>query len=92
MDESGSWCLSPAYDLTFSHGPAGEHSMTVSGEGKSPSKQNIMRLAEKFNIDECLEIYDEVKEAVLQWERFAKQATVSKNSRNRIWQAIKALT
>ena len=38
MDEGGNWAVSPAYDLTFSSGPAGEHSTMIMGEGKNPTK------------------------------------------------------
>ena len=35
MSAEGMWSVSPAYDLTFSSGPAGEHSTTVMGEGNN---------------------------------------------------------
>ena len=44
------WQLAPAYDLTFAEGPAGEHSMTVSGEGREPNKQHILALARGVSI------------------------------------------
>jgi serine/threonine-protein kinase HipA len=41
MDESGSWKLAPAYDLTFSGGPNGVQSSTVLDEGKNPNIQHL---------------------------------------------------
>jgi len=40
MNSSGEWALSPAYDITFSKGPGGEHSMTVDGEGRCQRRVN----------------------------------------------------
>lgn len=36
LDAEGAWRLSPAYDLTFSSGPGGEHWTTTAGEGRHP--------------------------------------------------------
>jgi len=46
MDEKGVWQVSPAYDLTFSSGPSGEHCTTVMGEGKNLTIAHIVKLAE----------------------------------------------
>ena len=35
MDSSGDWRLAPAYDLTYSPGPGGEHYMDIASEGHS---------------------------------------------------------
>jgi serine/threonine-protein kinase HipA len=39
------WRLSPAFDLTFSFGPGGEHSTAVAGEGKLPGRAALLRVA-----------------------------------------------
>lgn len=80
MSENGSWSLSPAYDLTFSYGPRGEHSMTVLGEGLSPKLDHIRGMANKFRINEWRNIYDEVQDAIQEWKHFAKEADLSKAS------------
>jgi serine/threonine-protein kinase HipA len=67
MDERGSWQLSPAYDLTWSTTAHGEHSMTIAGEGKSPSIADLLRLADQFDIDRAHAVIDEVKIALAQW-------------------------
>ena len=33
-NEFNEWKLTPAYDLTFSEGPRGEHSTSVNGDGQ----------------------------------------------------------
>jgi serine/threonine-protein kinase HipA len=44
MDEQGEWFLSPAYDVVFSDGPGGEHSLDIGGEGKRPPLSTSIRL------------------------------------------------
>ena len=78
MDEKGKWRLSPAYDLTFSYGPGGEHSTMYLGEGKAPGEEHLEALGRKHLIKGCREIIAEVEAAVASWERFAKEAGVSK--------------
>ena len=41
------WQLSPAYDLTYSNSIGGEHATTVDGEGKNPTIENLLSVAEK---------------------------------------------
>lgn len=77
---SGDWTLSPAYDLTYASGPGGEHSMTLMGEGKSPGRAHIFRLAEQAGVarPQASAIIDEVRVGVDRWKGFAAQAGVSK--------------
>ena len=64
LDESGNWQLTPAYDLTFSQGPRGEHSTTYLGEGRNPRVEHLFRLAEKHNIKNANDVILEVKSAI----------------------------
>jgi len=80
MDEVGNWRVSPAYDLTFSSGPGGEHSMLVCGEGKNPGDKELIKLAKQFGIKNYQEIIESTKEAVSQWNSIAKENGVSKES------------
>ncbi len=82
MNKNGKWKVSPAYDLTFSSGPVGQHCTTILGEGKNPSISHILKLAEMVSIKKkrALEIVDEVKTAVSKWEKFAEKSGVNKKS------------
>jgi len=85
MDKGGKWKVSPAYDLTFSSGPVGQHSTTILGEGKNPSISHMLKLAEIVSIKpkNALTIIDEVKVAVSKWSKFADKSKVnSKSSKN----------
>ncbi len=79
MDEQGKWSVSPAYDLTFSLGINGEHSMMYMGEGKNPTLKHLQKLANKHNIKEVNLIIDEVKEAVSRWKEIATGTGVSRS-------------
>ncbi len=76
--KEGQWYLSPAYDLTFSFGPGGEHSTTYLGEGRAPTLEHLNMLAKKHNIKNANEIIEEVQEAVSSFEKFAKDVGLSK--------------
>ena len=45
LNEQGFWKLSPAFDLTYSQGPGGEHSTSVAGHGKSISRMHLLQIA-----------------------------------------------
>jgi serine/threonine-protein kinase HipA len=75
----GTWVPSPAYDLTFSLGPGGEHNMAVAGEGRTPGQRQIIEEARAASIAEARakRIYDEVRAAVDGWPGFAEQSGLS---------------
>jgi serine/threonine-protein kinase HipA len=88
MDEKGVWSFSPVYDVTFSSGPGGEHSTMYMGEGKNPTMEHLLKLAQKHGLKKGSVIVEEVKEAVSQWKRFAKVAEVSRKTEQMIAKAI----
>jgi len=78
MDEDGKWTFSPVYDITFSHGPNGEHSTTFFGEGKKPTKEHLIMLAQRHKIKGATNIIDRVKNSIKNWKKYADIATVPK--------------
>lgn len=60
------WRLAPAFDLTFSDGPRGEHHMDVCGEGAAVESSHLLRLATQGGVP------SKTAEAVL--ERLLEQA------------------
>lgn len=86
MDQQGIWRVSPAYDLTFSSGPSGEHCTMVMGEGKNPTTEHLLKLATIGEIkrEKALQIIDDVKQAVKKWPQFADEAKVSQASKQMI--------
>lgn len=44
------WRLAPAFDLTFSDGPMGQHHMDICGEGAAVERQHMLRLASEGGV------------------------------------------
>jgi serine/threonine-protein kinase HipA len=60
MDEQGLWKLSPAFDLTYSFGPGGEHATSVAGYGKNITRAHLLQVAKAAGIqlktaNECID-------------------------------------
>lgn len=81
QNEAGEWRLAPAYDLTFSAGPGGEHYMAIEGEGREPTRAQVMTLGRRHGLSNrtMTEIIDSVRAALADWLRIATEtgATVS---------------
>jgi len=77
MDEQGNWSFAPAYDLTFSFGPGGHQSTMVLGEGNTPDRTHLRKLAEEFSIRKPEHIIDEVEIALRKWPDIAKETGVT---------------
>lgn len=88
MDKKGNWQFAPAYDLTFSSSSHGQHSTTIKGEGKNPTQKHLLELAALFDLKNAKQILEEVKDAVNNWQHFAKEAGVSKTSMHLIQKEI----
>lgn len=90
MEPDGTWKLAPAYDLTFSDGPGGEHTMLVGGEGRNPTENNLLGLAGVAGIKpaEAEQIIEEVRTACVEWATFAEQAKVPEKDNDRIETAL----
>jgi len=86
MDEQGRWRLAPAYDLTYSAGPGGEHYLDVEGEGRNPTREQVQALGRRHGLAERLidTIIDEIRAAVADWATFAEEAGVTGASRAEI--------
>ena len=93
MDEKGIWTVSPAYDLTFSNGPGGEHSTMIMGEGKNPQLAHLLKLASVSGIKKpkALEIIDQVVTSVNKWKHFANLAGVGKLSTKMIQNSLNSI-
>lgn len=90
MDRSGEWRFAPAYDIVFSQGPRGEHTMAVAGEAARPTERDMLRVAEECDVDRrrAREIIRQVRDAVNRWPRFALDTRVSGETVSRIEKVI----
>lgn len=89
-DQTGEWGLSPAYDLLFSHGPGGEHTMTLSGEGKNPGRDQFLKLSTQIGVSgkDAEMIIEEVQAGISQWRIIAQEVGVSTQSIDEIENGI----
>lgn len=81
MDGNGRWSLAPAYDLTFSSGPGGEHSAAISGEGRTPGLPHLLAVARGASISDhdAKEVIEQVRTAIGRWRQFAERVRLSKS-------------
>jgi serine/threonine-protein kinase HipA len=82
LDDDGAWRCTPAYDVTFSSGPGGEHALAIDGEGRRPGLDHIAAVARRTGVTAKLvrACVDQVRAAVDDWPRFASAAGVSRAS------------
>ncbi len=87
---NGQWQLAPAYDLTFSPGPGGEHSTSVLGRGNQITNSHLVALGKSADLDdaESKRIIESTAAAVADWDRFARDCDVGEASRSRIGSAL----
>jgi len=93
IDENQEWTLTPAYDLIYSNGPGGEHSMSLAGEGRNPGSKEIFKLGRQqglatIKINDCLE---QVMAAVKEWSTYARTAGVTEQTKNYIQKRMNSI-
>lgn len=82
MDPSGTWSLSPAYDMTYSYNPGGDwtstHQMSLNGKRDDFDLEDFKACAKNASMKRgrAEEILQQVQSAVLQWKAFAQEAGV----------------
>ena len=83
MDRDGRWTLTPAFDVIYSHKPAGrwtnQHQMTINGKRDNFTAADLIAVGESISIPRPRNIIDEVIDAVSRWQDFAAQAGVDPN-------------
>lgn len=81
MDRSGRWSLSPAYDVTYSHNPAGRwtnrHQMTVNGKRDEFAAADLVAVGDLLGIGRPADILAEIVDVVADWRDYADRAGVS---------------
>lgn len=91
MDRDGQWKLAPAYDVTYSHNPAGKwtnrHQMSASGKRDQFTREDLLAIGRSIHLPRPENILAEILDAVRQWPAFAKQARVSSARINEISKA-----
>ncbi|MBI4821492.1 MAG: type II toxin-antitoxin system HipA family toxin [Deltaproteobacteria bacterium] len=91
MDATGQWCASPAYDLSHSDGPGGEHAMAVGSAGRSPTESDLRDLAKSSEVRGAGEILDRVRNTVGRFREFAEEAGVPRRVAARVSKTLSSV-
>jgi serine/threonine-protein kinase HipA len=90
MNKTGQWSLAPAFDVIYSHNPAGDwtatHQMTMNGKRDGFTLADFRAFAKNAMMKRgrAESIVEEVLVAVSKWPDFAEQAQVANNWRKQI--------
>ncbi len=92
MGQDQQWKLSPAYDLTFNEGPAGEHQMDICGEGKAPARSDLLRLAKEADLPQrdALTVIERYADTAGRLVETARTFPVTRSTLNRMASQIEA--
>ncbi|WP_226390526.1 type II toxin-antitoxin system HipA family toxin [Penaeicola halotolerans] len=95
LKKGESWRLAPAYDLCFSF-DANNHwvskqTLSVNGKRRNITKADLMTIAKDNNIKKGEKIINEVNLVVRSWHKYAEEAGVRNDLKERIHQNLNAL-
>ena len=90
LNDNWEWTITPAYDITFSSGPGGQHSMDIAGEAQSPGQNDILELGKKTGLskNDIIPIIEQITTVVTQWSKYAQKVGISKKITKHIQKKI----
>lgn len=92
MDRTGSWSLTPAYDVTFAMGRGftATHQMRVADKRSDITRRDLLAVAETFGIRNPGGIVDRVRGVVSRWPEYAEEQGVPDDALQRIDDELRA--
>ena len=88
MTPDGTWKLSPAFDVTYSHNPAGvwthQHQMRAAGKRDHFNRDDLVKVAKDFSLPRPESVIDAVIAAVSHWLTYADNAGISESTAKEI--------
>lgn len=89
------WRLAPAYDLCFSFDETNhwvsKQTLSVNGKRLNITKDDLMTIAKDNSLKKGEKIIDDINSVVKSWDRYAKQAVVRNDLKERISQNLNVL-
>lgn len=83
MDRTGTWMLSPAYDMSWAYNPKGEwtshHQMSINNKWDNITRTDLLSVAEAMHIKKADSIINEICDAVSMWPIVAKELDIPYN-------------
>lgn len=83
MDKNGKWSLSPAFDVCHAYRPnspwVSQHALSIEGKRTDFDVKDFINLATKMNIKKPHEMIEQVRNAVGDWQKYAKEVEVDES-------------
>jgi serine/threonine-protein kinase HipA len=83
MDKDGTWRLSPAYDVTYSHNPGGKwtdlHQMSINGKRDHFTLSDFSAVARSIHLKNEKIVIQQILDVVSNWSKYAKEASLSQD-------------
>jgi serine/threonine-protein kinase HipA len=88
MKRKSRWELAPAYDITHAHNPKSEwtyqHLMSVNSKFNDITRADMLAEADRFSVPRTKDILMEVRSAVEEWPKAAKEAGLGRTVIDRV--------
>lgn len=88
MDQTGSWKLSPAFDVCHSYRPGSswvsQQSLSINGKRQNITRHDLLEVAKRMNIKKAANIIGQLNEIVKNWPKYAEQTKVDIDLRDTI--------
>ncbi len=95
MDRSGTWRLSPAFDLAYSFNPTGawtsQHQMTLNAKRDHFEVDDLIACAQAGGVKKSHagQLLQQVSAAIEAWPSFAERAALSSSDQERIQRTLR---
>jgi serine/threonine-protein kinase HipA len=88
MNQTGTWSLAPAYDISYAFNPAGKwlarHQMTINGKREGITRDDLLSVGKQMNIKKDKEIIERVLSVINHWSQYAADAGIPQKQINTI--------
>ena len=95
MDKKGEWSISPSYDMSYSSGKQGFHSMSLNGIRHNATLKDFEKMAKNFNVKEWKEIVGKTCDCLKSFPSMAHECGIDKKHTdivdNRIKENVKRI-
>jgi serine/threonine-protein kinase HipA len=92
MDKTGTWKLSPAYDVCHAYRPNSEwvsqHALSINGKRNHITKADLLEVAKQMNVKKAEAIIKQIAEVVINWDNYADKVQVDKKLKQAIQKTL----
>lgn len=92
MNKTGSWKLSPAYDICHAYQPnhkwVDQHALSINGKRKNITKTDLIEVARKMNVKKAETIIKQIADIISNWKKYARKENVDNKLAEAIWKTL----